>query len=55
MFKVSAGLGYVFAAAITASAAQANECGEVSLMHELGLGANRDNRVEIFDGGRIRV
>ncbi|MBI1495267.1 glycine betaine ABC transporter substrate-binding protein [Halocynthiibacter styelae] len=32
MFKVSAGLGCVFAAAITASAAQANECGEVSIM-----------------------
>jgi hydroxymethylpyrimidine/phosphomethylpyrimidine kinase len=32
MFKISTGLGCVFAAAITASAAQANECGEVSIM-----------------------
>ena len=32
MFKISTGLGCVFAAAITASAAQADDCGEVSLM-----------------------
>ena len=32
MFKISTGLGCVFAAAITASVAQANECGEVSIM-----------------------
>lgn len=32
MFKISMGLGCVFAAAISASAAQANECGEVSIM-----------------------
>lgn len=32
MFKVSTGLGFVLAAAITASAAQADECGEVSIM-----------------------
>lgn len=32
MFKISAGLGCAFAAAITASAAQADKCGEVSIM-----------------------
>lgn len=32
MFKISTGLGCLFAAAITASAAQADDCGEVSLM-----------------------
>ena len=32
MFKISMGLGCLFAAAITASAAQADDCGEVSLM-----------------------
>ena len=32
MFKISTGLGCLFAAASTASAAQADDCGEVSLM-----------------------
>jgi len=32
MFKISTALGCVFAATITASVAQANECGEVSIM-----------------------
>ena len=32
MVKISKGLGCVFAAVLTASVAQANECGEVSIM-----------------------